>query len=118
MRTNRTTLAQRATRQLGLREGRTSLAALAVGLVASAVSFALADCVIAVTAPHEFAGLDTKVDAHYFVLSTLTTIGYGDVHAAGQVARVVACLEMVFGIAVIATGASLLLNRVAGREPR
>jgi voltage-gated potassium channel len=109
---------QQVTRQLGVREGRTSLTGLAVGLVASVASFALADYMVARTAPEEFAGLDTKVDALYFVLSTLTTIGYGDIYAAGQLARIVVIIQMIFGIAVIATGASILLRRASGREPQ
>jgi voltage-gated potassium channel len=109
---------QQVTRQLGMRAGRTSLTGLAVALVAGVASFALADYVIALTAPDEFAGLDTKVDALYFVLSTLTTIGYGDIYAAGQVARVVVSIQIIFGIAVIATGASVLLRRASGREPQ
>lgn len=109
---------QQVTRQLGLRQGRTSLTGLAVALVASVASFALADYVIALRSPSEFVGMDSKVDALYFTLSTLTTIGYGDIHAAGQVARVVVSIQMVFGIAVIATGASVLLRRASGREPQ
>lgn len=108
---------QQVTRQLGVREGRTSPTALAVALVASVASFALADYAIALSSPNEFNGLTNKVDALYFVLSTLTTIGYGDINAAGQLARVVVSVQLVFGIAVIATGASVLLRRVSGREP-
>jgi voltage-gated potassium channel len=35
----------------------------------------------------QFADLATKTDALYFTLSTLATVGFGDVHATGQLAR-------------------------------
>lgn len=36
----------------------------------------------------EFAGLDTRIDAVYFTVETLSTVGYGDIHPTGQTARV------------------------------
>ncbi|WP_428961235.1 potassium channel family protein [Micromonospora fluostatini] len=89
-----------------------SLAHLAVALVAGLLAFALADYVIAVTAPEQFVNLRTRVDALYFALATLTTIGYGDVHAEGQFARSVVAAQMVFSIGVIATGLSLVLKHL------
>jgi len=50
-------------------------------------------------------------------MATLTTVGYGDVHAAGQVARVVVTCQLVFNVVVIATGASVLA-RVFGARVR
>ena len=35
--------------------------------------------------PGQFAGLHTRVDALYFTMSTIATVGFGDVHATGQV---------------------------------
>ena len=37
--------------------------------------------------PDEITGLDTRTDALYFTLSTMATVGYGDIHAEGQLAR-------------------------------
>ncbi|KXK60035.1 ion transporter [Micromonospora rosaria] len=89
-----------------------SLAHLAVALVAGLLAFALADYVIAITAPEQFVNLRTRVDALYFALATLTTIGYGDVHAEGQFARSVVAVQMAFSIGVIATGLSLVLKNL------
>jgi hypothetical protein len=44
-------------------------------------------------------------------------VGFGDVHAAGQLARALLCIQLVFNVAVIATGASVLL-RVVGVRAR
>ncbi|MCW3818415.1 potassium channel family protein [Micromonospora sp. DR5-3] len=96
-----------------------TLAQLVVGLVAGLLVFALADYIIAANAPRQFSGLSTRVDALYFALTTLTTIGYGDVHAQGQVARVVVCVQMLFSIGVIATGASIVVRQLTQlRQPK
>ena len=60
-------------------------------------------------------GVETRVDARYFALATLTTVGYGDVSAQGQVARAVVCGQLVFSIGVVATGASVLVKQLTGR---
>lgn len=91
---------------------------LVVALVAGLLAFALGDYVIARSRPGQFAGLETRIDALYFSLTTLTTVGYGDVHAAGQVARVVVCVQMVFSIGVIATGVSLVVKQLSQRRGR
>lgn len=108
------------TRQVG-REiaGRTAsyaLLQLGVLLIAGVLAFALGDYVLAVTYPEQFVNLRTKIDALYFSLATLTTIGYGDVHPAGQLARASVCLQMLFSIGVLATGASLLFKRLTTKR--
>ena len=61
--------------------------------------------------PEQIEGLNTRTDALYFTLSTMTTVGYGDVHAEGQVARAMVSCLIVFNIVVIAS----LVRLVAGR---
>ncbi len=50
----------------------------------------------------QMVGIDTKIDAVYFAISTLATVGYGDVHASGQVARVAASIQMLVDLVFIA----------------
>ncbi|MBY8871311.1 potassium channel family protein [Micromonospora sp. PLK6-60] len=95
-----------------------SLIRLAVLLVAGLLAFALADYVVARSRPEQFVGLETRVDALYFALATLTTVGYGDVHAQGQIARVVVCAQMLFSIGVITSGASILVKQLMSRPRR
>jgi hypothetical protein len=52
--------------------------------------------------PGQVAGLETKTDALYMTVTTLATVGYGDVHPAGQAARLVAVVNMVFNVIVVA----------------
>jgi hypothetical protein len=72
------------------------LPTLAVLLAATIVAFATTYFVLQRSSPGEVAGLETRLDALYMTLVTVTTVGYGDVHPAGQTARGVACLQLVF----------------------
>ena len=60
---------------------------LGLAVVGGAMAFALADYIIADAYPGQFVGLETKLDGLYFALTTLATVGYGDVHAEGELAR-------------------------------
>jgi voltage-gated potassium channel len=77
--------------------------------------FALADYTIAVSDSGQFVDLQTKTDGLCFTLATLTTVGYGDVHAIGQVARAVVAVQLVFNVVIIATGASVLARQIGAR---
>jgi voltage-gated potassium channel len=63
----------------------------------------------------QFAGLDTKTDALYFTMSTLATVGFGDVHASGQAARALVTVQIVFNLVVVAALASVLTRQVRAR---
>ncbi|MQY14399.1 hypothetical protein SRB5_45650 [Streptomyces sp. RB5] len=73
-------------------------------------------------APGEFAGsLDTRVDAVYFTVVTLATVGYGDIVPTGQGARIATMLQIVYTFVFLTAGATALtqrLRRLAGaRRP-
>jgi voltage-gated potassium channel len=80
-----------------------------------AIVFALGYYLLDVTTPGEIAGLRTRTDALYFTLSTLTTIGFGDVHPAGQVARVMVIVQMVFDVVFVAAVVAVLSGRLRAR---
>ncbi|RRR98754.1 two pore domain potassium channel family protein [Glycomyces terrestris] len=98
-----------------LRDPAAPLGGLAVAVLGGVLVFALADYGLAVNRPGEFAGLDTRVDALYFALSTLLTVGFGDVHAQGQLARALLCVQMAFNFTVIAASASLMARKLTAR---
>lgn len=95
-----------------LSEPEAPLGGLIAGVVAGVVLFSLADYSTAVYLPGEFSGLDTRLDALYFALATLFTIGYGDIAAQGQVARGLVCVQMLFDVLVLATAGSMLAQQV------
>jgi voltage-gated potassium channel len=63
--------------------------------------FALAYYLIQTSDPTQFVDLETRTDALYYTVITLGTVGYGDVHAVGQLARVITMIQVAFDLVVI-----------------
>jgi voltage-gated potassium channel len=89
---------------------------LVLAVVAGLVVFAAADLVVARLGPGQFVGLETKTDALYFALTTVTTVGYGDVHATGQLARSLVIVQMLFDAVVLAAAAHTAVLAVQSRR--
>ena len=85
---------------------------LILTLVLVIVFFALALYLLEATDPGQIAGLRTRVDALYFTMATATTVGYGDVHAVGQLARVVVIVQLAFNVVFVAAVVALLSSRM------
>ena len=68
----------------------------------------------------QFAELETKTDALYFTLSTLGTVGFGDVHATGQLGRALVIVQITFDLVFVAALVTVLTTelraRAAGRS--
>lgn len=57
------------------------------------------------TFPGEFKGnISTRLDALYFMVVTLATVGYGDITPSGQVARAVVIIQLLYSFSVLAAG--------------
>ena len=102
------------TRQLAP-DSQTSLQSLVMLLELVVIVFALGYYVLEVMSPGQVAGLDTRTDALYFTLSTLATVGFGDVHAAGQVARALVIVQIVFDVIFVAAIAATVSGRFRSR---
>lgn len=89
--------------------------ALATSLYLVVITFALIYDVLAKT-PGAFAGLSNRVDGLYMTVATLTTVGFGDVHATGQGARIIVTVQMGFDLFFVATFAGLVSGIVAQRR--
>jgi voltage-gated potassium channel len=89
---------------------------LVILLVMLVVSFAFAFFLISQLSPHQFEGLSTRTDALYFTVTTMSTVGYGDVHASGQLARVLVCCMIIFDVVVVASLLRLKFARGPGQS--
>jgi hypothetical protein len=91
---------------------------LVMSVVAVVVAFALGFFMLTERNPSQVAGLHTRLDSLYFTMTTLTTVGYGDIHATGQTARALVLVQMVFNVVFVAAAATLLSARIreAARE--
>jgi voltage-gated potassium channel len=65
--------------------------------------------------PDQFADLATKTDALYFTLSTLATVGFGDVHATGQLGRGLVIVQITFDLVFVAAVVSVLSTHIRRR---
>lgn len=62
--------------------------------------------------PNEIVGMQTALDAVYFTMTTLLTIGFGDIAAEGQLARGAVLTQMLFTILVLSSSVRLLSTLV------
>jgi hypothetical protein len=60
---------------------------------------------------------DSTANYLYFSFVTLTTVGYGDLTAAGGLGRAVAILEALTGQLYLVTVVALVVSQLAGRRP-
>ncbi|MFI9556523.1 ion channel [Nonomuraea endophytica] len=67
------------------------------------IFFALGYLMVATIDPAQFAGLRTRTDALYFTVSTIATVGFGDVHAVGQLARALVATQIIFDLVILAS---------------
>lgn len=61
--------------------------------------------------PGEVDGLRTRLDALYFTVVTLATVGYGDIHPSGQTARLLAIVQIVYNLVFLTAAATTLSHR-------
>ena len=90
------------------------LEALVALVYALIIFFALTYLSLA-TREDEFVDLDNRVDALYFTVSTIATVGFGDVHAVGSAARVAVTVQMALDILVLGIAARLAGPAIARR---
>src|SRR5918994_4451295 len=89
-----------------------SLLALVFVLI---VVFALGYLMLAEADAEQFRDLETKTDALYFTMATLGTVGYGDVHAIGQLARGLVALQIAFNLVFVGLLASVISAQLRQR---
>ena len=91
-------------------------AAEAVLIVVAMLVFAFSSAYLAIDrSSGQFEGLDTKIDALYFTVTTLSTVGYGDVHAAGQGARLAVTIQILVDLSVLAVSVRAIIGAARRR---
>ncbi len=91
-----------------------AMAAIALFSTVLIIGFASMYFVLAMHRPGEIDGISTKIDALYFTVTTAATVGFGDITADGQMARLLVTVNMVFNI--VALGATVKLIGWAARQ--
>ena len=92
-----------------------SAPALAMLIVLLVMAFSLTFYLLELASPGQFEELHTRTDALYFTLATMATVGYGDIHAQGQAARVLVAAVIAFDVVVVA---SLLRDRTRSNSSK
>ncbi|WP_205791420.1 potassium channel family protein [Microbacterium sulfonylureivorans] len=70
-------------------------------------------------APGTFSSALTRMDALYFTVTIFSTVGFGDISAVNQSARVLVTVQMILNLIVLGAGVRLLTIAVKhGREPK
>ena len=105
----------RAYRTTVAKTGSARLRGLLLAVYFAMLFFATAYYLMATAHPEQIAELKTRTDALYFTLSILSTVGFGDVHAAGQAARAMVSLQIAFDLLVI--GLAVTAVKAVGAPP-
>ena len=88
------------------------LASIMVVLYALVVFFSLTYYGLATRAVGQMDGIVTRTDALYYTVVTLGTVGYGDVHAVGQAARIVTTIQIFLDLVIVGLLASVATQQV------
>jgi voltage-gated potassium channel len=65
---------------------------------------------LAAATPSSYSEVLSRLDALYFTVTTLATVGYGDITPTSDVTRSVTMVQMVMGIALLGAGIRILLG--------
>lgn len=82
------------------------------------VTFSLVYYLVALNVPDQFTGLETRLDGLYFSLTTMSTVGYGDVSAQGQLARTLVTIQLAFNLAFVAAAVAIFQDMVKRTDAR
>jgi hypothetical protein len=94
---------------------RDALLALSTLLALLIFGFATVHYTLANNFEDQFDGVETKIDGLYYTMTVISTVGFGDITAVGQVARAVVTLQMLFDLLFLGL-AVRLIGQVASQR--
>jgi hypothetical protein len=89
---------------------------LAIGLTLLIVSFSSIYFVLGSEHEGQINGIRTKIDALYFTVTILSTVGFGDVTATGQGARALVATHMIVNLVFLAVAIRVLTSALEHRK--
>jgi voltage-gated potassium channel len=91
---------------------------LALVLYVAVIVFALAYTWVGAVDPGAFTERMDRMDALYFTVTVLATVGFGDITAVTTEARLLVTFQMAFNIMVVSTAIGLIVNTPRSSQPR
>lgn len=89
----------------------------AVSILASLILVAFATTYYAIaTNTDQIPGIHTKIDSFYFTVTTIATVGFGDIVPTGQAARLIVAVQILLNISLIAGSFRLVSNAAHDRR--
>ena len=95
-----------------------AIEALATSLPLFLLLFASTYYVMARLSPGSFGGHLTRTDAMYFTVTVFTTVGFGDITAKTETARLVVTGQMIADLLVLGLGIRIILGAVTRGQQR
>ena len=94
-----------------------AIGALATTVPVFLLLFAATYFLIAKTSPASFTDHLTRTDALYFTVTTFSTVGYGDISAVSESARLVVTTQMILDLLILGLGIRVFIGAVQrGRQ--
>jgi hypothetical protein len=89
---------------------------LAIALTLLIVSFASMYFVLGTAHEGQINGIHTKIDALYYTVTILSTVGFGDITATGQGARALVAIHMIVNLVFLAVAIRVLSSALEQRK--
>jgi voltage-gated potassium channel len=95
-----------------------AIRALAVGVPLLLVVFASTYCTVAAQQTGAFSEPLSRTDGLYFTVTVFATVGFGDISAVTELARILVTVQMVVGLITVGIIAKVVLGAVRVAESR
>ena len=80
--------------------------------------FATAYFLMGYSDPSDFTEALTRTDALYFTITIFSTVGFGDISAQSETARLVVASQMIFDLIIFGVGIKIILGAVQRSRDR